>query len=377
MTPPTPEGHKLGFVREIQALRGIAVLLTFFAHAPGVFTHLQPLMVIHFWTGVDLFLVISGFVIAKSFFPQILLRTERVYQFKVAVAFWIRRAYRLLPASVFWAFFLLFCATFFNKSGIFATPYDVLKEIFAFLLYSKNIASIYGVNYSLGPYWSLSLEEQFYLVLPFALIFLPFIFKPKFYLPVVLGIALFPQFLSPHYHLFRFESFMVGIFIYQLHQTSLHPLLTPAFMRKAYKRWIITVWMLVTMLLAPTLMGYFPGHKLFILLPASFLVFFASFNQGFLPTDNPMGKVAAWIGDRSYSVYICHMPALLLVYELAHRYLGIDFKNAGLIHSVAAVSIAFVLTLVFASLSYWLLEKPWQTKGKQVAVQYLQRMEAV
>ena len=183
---------------EIQVLRGLAVLMTFIAHFPGVYPQFAAILQWHFWTGVDLFLVISGYVIAKSFFPQMAGAQERSGQMVLALAFWIRRAYRLLPASLFWAFLLLWASWGFNRSAVFGVPSGVLHEVMDVLLYAKNIAAAYGPSYSLGLYWSLSLEEQFYFVLPLAMIYLPALLKPAIYLPIIVAFTLLPDLLGKH-----------------------------------------------------------------------------------------------------------------------------------------------------------------------------------
>ena len=160
---------------EIQVLRGLAVFMTFLAHFPGVYPQFDFLLKANFWTGVDLFLTISGYVIAKSFFPQMACASSRKDQLALTVSFWMRRAYRLLPASIFWAFLLLVAAWIYNRSNGFGLPWGVLDEFMAVLLYSKNIAAMYAPTFSLGPYWSLSLEEQFYFVLPLVMVYLPWL----------------------------------------------------------------------------------------------------------------------------------------------------------------------------------------------------------
>lgn len=360
-----------GFIGDIQVLRGIAVIMTFFAHVPGVYPQFNSILFFHFWTGVDLFFIISGFVIARSFFPNMLGATSRPEKVKLSIAFWIRRFYRLFPASIFWAVFLLICAWKFNKSGIFATWRDVLNEVVAILLYSKNIASAYGINFSLGPYWSLSLEEQFYFALPLVLIFLPKLLNPVFYMPLALLLTAFSGLISPNYHLFRFEYFLVGIFIYQVRNSEFDAILAPTFLRERIVRDFVVIACLAVMIMSPSFMHYWPGHKLFVMIAAGFLVFFASYGELVFSTRNYLIKFLRWVGDRSYSFYLAHMASLLMVYEVTFRVTGFQLKELSRTHALMAVIAAFLLTLLVSNMSWRALEKTMQGRGRVRANNYL------
>lgn len=366
-TPNVPEGRSM----EIQVLRGLAVFMTFVAHFPGVYPQFSVFIKGNFWTGVDLFLTISGYVIAKSFFPQMASAQNRSGQLMLAVAFWIRRAYRLLPASLFWAFLLLIAAWGYNRSMILGVPSGVLDEFIAVLLYAKNIAAMHAPTFSLGPYWSLSLEEQFYFVLPLAMIYLPWLLKPAVYLPVIGILTLYPDLLGKHHHLFRFESFFFGIGLYQLRQSCYSRLFEPAFLAKPGPRWIVVTFLLFVIVLGVKSLQAFSGVPFYIMVTTGALVLAATYNKGYIPSRGWGGRCMVWLGDRSYSIYVCHMPALLLTYETIHRFTGIQLNQSPWPHAAVAVAFSWVLTLVFSTFSYRVLEQPWQRRGRAKAQQYL------
>src|SRR3954452_6251945 len=145
---------------EVQALRAAAVSLV---------------VVYHFWpsalpggcVGVDVFFAISGFLITS----QLLKEVDRTGSVSMP-AFWARRARRILPPALF---VLLFCAV----ATIVFVPLNYWQQFFA----EMRASTTYGQNWHLastavnyfaqgqGPspvehYWSLSAEEQFYLVWP-------------------------------------------------------------------------------------------------------------------------------------------------------------------------------------------------------------------
>lgn len=151
------------FQPEIQGLRALAVLVV-------VLYHLWPNRLTGGYVGVDVFFVISGYLITSHMYREVQ-RTGRVALFQ----FWARRIRRLLPASIF--------VLGVSLLGIFiwlpATVWEVsARQLAASALYVQNwILANDAVDYSAmhndatvaQHYWSLSVEEQFYLVWPVVL----------------------------------------------------------------------------------------------------------------------------------------------------------------------------------------------------------------
>jgi peptidoglycan/LPS O-acetylase OafA/YrhL len=145
---------------EIQALRAIAVTVV-------VVCHFFPGVLPGGFVGVDVFFVISGFLITSMLISEVD-RTGRV----ALLEFWGRRARRILPAALF---VLLVCAV--------ATQLFVPKVHWEQFMAEIRWSALYAENWRLaetavdyfardeGPspvqhYWSLAAEEQFYLVWP-------------------------------------------------------------------------------------------------------------------------------------------------------------------------------------------------------------------
>ncbi|MEN9421721.1 MAG: hypothetical protein RLZZ107_1199, partial [Bacteroidota bacterium] len=98
------------------------------------------------WMGVDLFFVLSGFLIGGQVFSAI----AKGCQFAFA-DFYIRRAFRILPA--FWAVLLLYVywPTFREAAG--------MEALWKFLTFTMNLSIDYGLNSSFSHAWSLCVEE--------------------------------------------------------------------------------------------------------------------------------------------------------------------------------------------------------------------------
>jgi peptidoglycan/LPS O-acetylase OafA/YrhL len=136
--------------------RGIAILLVLFDHIQDAVLHryARP------WTqtgqhGVTIFFVLSGFLITSKLL-------ENPLQPADIRRFYIRRLFRLMPVA--WTFL----AVMFLFNHLVHAHFISLAEISACLLFYRNYAGSIGGG-AAGHFWSLSLEEQFYLVWPILL----------------------------------------------------------------------------------------------------------------------------------------------------------------------------------------------------------------
>jgi peptidoglycan/LPS O-acetylase OafA/YrhL len=157
------EAGRRGFRTDVQALRAIAVLAV-------VVNHIWPDHLTGGYVGVDVFFVISGFLISSHLDREIT-GTGRVRLGR----FYARRVRRLLPAA-----FLVIGACL--AGAYFLLPYprweETAQEAFASATYWENwLLAAHSVDYSAADaassivqhYWSLSVEEQFYLFWPLLL----------------------------------------------------------------------------------------------------------------------------------------------------------------------------------------------------------------
>jgi peptidoglycan/LPS O-acetylase OafA/YrhL len=155
----------------LDGLRGIAILLVVFHHgglrlplSEGPALHLYATAVELGFVGVDLFFVLSGYLITG-----ILLRTKDAPDYYRT--FYVRRTLRIFPVYYLWLVFMLLVIPqleFFAKFGYF--QHAARFEPTWYWLYLSNVkAALDGVwqHSLLSLTWSLAIEEQFYLVWPF------------------------------------------------------------------------------------------------------------------------------------------------------------------------------------------------------------------
>lgn len=159
-----PDARESSFRPEIQALRAAAVLLV-------VVYHFWPSVLPGGYVGVDVFFVISGFLITGHLLREV----ERSGTVSLG-AFWARRARRLLPASL-----LVIVVSAITTLLVVPITFwqDWFRQMAASVFYVVNwLLAVDSVDYlaaenNASPvqhYWSLSLEEQYYLVWPLLII---------------------------------------------------------------------------------------------------------------------------------------------------------------------------------------------------------------
>jgi peptidoglycan/LPS O-acetylase OafA/YrhL len=142
----------------LDLLRALAIIVVVIYHA-ALFGFKLPGRIDRFgWIGVDLFFVLSGYLIGG----QLLAPLAREESIKLG-RFFARRVFRIMPA------YFVILAVYFLLPSWREYP-DMAQPLWKFLLSVQNIALHGGTAFSHA--WSLAVEDQFYLALPFLLLFL-------------------------------------------------------------------------------------------------------------------------------------------------------------------------------------------------------------
>ena len=149
------------YIKTLDGWRAIAIIAVILSHLKETVSAPEsPLFQIFAagMHGVDLFFAISGYIISTKLFSE--LDAHRTLEFK---SFYIRRFFRLIPATLTYITFLgLLAAAGFIKIS--------LQEVLATLFFWRNYLEI-DAHYT-AQFWSLSVEEHFYLLFPSFLFFL-------------------------------------------------------------------------------------------------------------------------------------------------------------------------------------------------------------
>lgn len=199
-----PEVLQPSYFPGLDGLRAIAIIIVLLGHS------LMGTWWVDYFPGpigVDIFFVISGFLITT------LLLKEKVKNGRVSLKnFYIRRILRIFPVAYLYLFSLVILGFVFNI-------HTSLKMLLVAGLYIGNFPVQNGNNWQTAHFWSLAVEEQFYLAFPFILIK-----SPTKYLFLVLAITISlpfivdagrlsvgPQLAAQIFHkLFLFLTFLLG-----------------------------------------------------------------------------------------------------------------------------------------------------------------------
>jgi peptidoglycan/LPS O-acetylase OafA/YrhL len=315
------------FLPEIQVLRAVAVMLV-------VLYHYWPGTLRGGYVGVDAFFVISGYLITSHLIREVD-RTGTVRLW----AFYARRARRLLPAAVLVLLFVALGTVLLLPTDLWAST---AHEVTASGFYVQNLwLATKAVTYSASNdvaspvqhYWSLSAEEQFYVVWP-SLIIISCLVARRWLrgrTTTAVGITLL---------LVTLASFGVSVWATQTHRAAAY-FITPT------RAWEFGAGALVVLLMrvwAPTLtvarllrwlgmagllssawffsaVTAFPGHAAALPVIGTAAIIVAGDTGRADPSDLVVRlRPVQWLGDVSYSVYLWHWPLLVFApYVLRHN----------------------------------------------------------
>lgn len=356
---------------EIEALRAVAVLLTCVHHVGLLLTwNKAPLGITEkyfaFWGGVDLFFCISGYVVSRSFMESFDRAKADGRHWEAARAFWVRRAYRLLPSSWFWILATAVCATFLNQSGAFANTYYAVRSGLTALLFSANFGQFYGLMYPNWAHWSLSLEEQFYFAFPLILLVTTPTWRWRLALlaiaimfPLARGYPTLGWFL-------RIDALLWGILIYMVSRTAAYRLFEPIFLRTTAVAWLASVALLTALIAIPKLLLGLPFYVGLMAVVSALLIFAASFQKGYVLPFRRLKPAALWLGSRSYAIYLCHLPAYFATVEIWHRITVAQGQTApDGTYTLRFILTAVALTGLLAELNYRFLEVPFRNRARK------------
>lgn len=362
-------------IAQLDGVRGVAILLVlvwhYFAYPASVTSSkivAQASEALSLtWTGVDLFFVLSGFLIAGI----ILEHREAPNFFRV---FYMRRMCRIFPLYfLLLGMFILVLALPVASSPEFAWLFHKPFPLWSYASFTQNC--FMGSQGNFGPHWlsatwSLAVEEQFYLFVPVMVYFLPRRLLVCLLVPLIFS-APYLRSVSPGFHnivntAWRTDSLLLGVLLAVLvrHEPFLN----------AVRRYWVSVLALFGVFLAGAGALTFHPWKFGIWTQTwlaglyGLFVLIAYSNVSVLSRLLKF-RVLIWFGKLSYGIYIIHQPVNGLLHGwFFHKNPTIlNWQEAGI------TAVALVITLVLAVLSFRFFESPFLQLGHRF--KYLQKAE--
>ncbi|WP_176038286.1 acyltransferase family protein [Brucella tritici] len=357
---------------DIEALRGYAIAITFVAHLDGLFITWKPALST-FWLGggVDLFFSISGFLITAGLMRSIDSRTRfSVY----APKFWLRRIFRIWPAAIFWSTCYMIVAIVFIRSEDRNYQSIILNNWFYSLINVQNFYIYYCVNFetltckptAIWHYWSLSLEEQFYIFIPILILITP---NRRILILPLLALAIWQSCtIRPWGQLLWFirtDALLYGVAV----ALTIHfyaekiNILRSAVPRRAWQALLGTAIVALIAVSQPSIMPHYMG---LVAIVAGSIVFLAAGNQNLLTCRSSFRSFAEYIGSRSYSLYLVHMPVIALVRHFLIED-GLILSEGQRFDQILGLLFVIAISLGLSEFSYQIIENPLRRYGRMLS----------
>lgn len=346
------------YIPQFDYLRGIAVLVVMLFHGSHDVQSFPMARYVEFgWTGVDLFFVLSGFLITGILFDT---REQKGY----FTNFYARRILRIWPLY-FALLGVMFIAVPLVLPRWSATAMAGAKPAWTFVLFIQNLAIPHAITGPLSATWSLAIEEQFYFAWPLLIWLLPRKAIQRVAIAIIvcspllrLGLTLSHAHVAMYFNTFtRLDGLAVGSFLaIWLRDAD----------AKTVKRWALAA---LPIALAAAIFIEQTWIRYSAIAIAAGAIVSLSF---FLTLRNPF---VLYTGRISYGLYLLHLATLGMATkpELRRHY-----PQAPVLNDLTYLAVGLVLTYGAASLSWFLFEsqilraKKWfsahPTRGKANSV---------
>ena len=331
---------------DIEALRGLSVILVILYHFK--FSNLDYQIIKGGFIGVDIFFIISGFIITKIIIENKIKNFSLLY-------FYERRIKRILPllsiVLIVSISSLFFVFDFFLLNKNINVSFSIVTAISNFFFWSSAVLYQFAEKNSLINlhFWSLSIEMQFYIFFP--LLFIIFKRKEKFInLIIFIFIGLSYLFVVINYkthNMFNFYNSFSRVFEFLSGSVIfLYSDLIKQKIKEKFHTYIYLVGFIILFLYLQFLQNenFHPNPYIFVFILGIGLIIIFNNDESF----KKIKKGFSYLGKISYSLYLWHFPILVL-----GSYLFVEFTD---FKKIMLILICFVVSII----TYFLIEKKFR-----------------
>lgn len=270
----------------------------------------------------------------------------------VTIRFYRKRFLRLFPASFFWVTVMFVAGTVSGDVTIWSSNPDLFHKWVASIFQIRNFENDVHISH-LGWYWSLSLENQFYFILPV----LWFSLGRKIFWYLLAASAVAMMFWLPGgtgWFWFRPTGFIWGLLVYRVVSNEQ----TDRILRAQIPKWnagvslTIVTCVLLLSTSVPVFLGqkYLPLSMSFVCMVSAIVLSFSSLNCEFVKIPALLQPAVFWAAEISYSFYLCHIVVWSLLKDVLKRH-NIVMGTA------ITMEVGLLLACICAACSYFFIER--------------------
>jgi peptidoglycan/LPS O-acetylase OafA/YrhL len=364
-------GSKFEFKPQLSGLRFCAVLFVVVYHFSGFLLSLR--FTYDLGAFIVFFFVLSSYLITRILLDakqKALIEGRSVW--KIAVAFLTRRTFRIFPAYYLYLFILLL----FPLQGrdLREHPGYYFGYLYNFWIYKSS---------SEGPYafhlWTLAVEEQFYIIWPWIILFIPTRHLTKVFTTMILvAVAFRVIFITVAFQpdLFRIlvqtpgclDSFGAGALLAYLHYSGKE--------NNQWLKWVSLLafpfWVLLILTSDRHLRVFYGLDRVFISLFTVLVIDVA--NRGYTGITKKFleNSIVQWLSKISYGIYLYHLITTLFfwkLFEFLQPRLGkygydLSFVGKWIASPYVSFWVYFLMAVACATISWYCLEKPFNNFRK-------------
>lgn len=355
---------------QLDLVRAVAITLTMLVHfSKRAFALPAESVLTRFfhwgWNGVTLFFVLSGFLIGGQLLEA---ASENRLDFK---EFYMKRFWRIFPPYYF-SLCVVLAIYFAGVAGFFkyavtgaATASEVLRDSAYHVFYLQNYAPV-GSNLLNGVYWSLAVEEQFYILAPF-LIYLFSSAGSRIMLPGIVSLIILGSlsrlllyspygnwtldFLRPFHT--RYDGLLFGVLAAHVFLRHRDRLLNSPRLRALIFS-LAAASLLICLVYGGQEMGYFNACWQFTLTGLGFSALILWVMVSF-PGRRLRHTTIGYVAKISYSMYLYHV---LLIAPVAIIAESISYDKKSPAHFLMFFSLYYFAVLFVSGAVYRLIDKP-------------------